>query len=111
MARKSKSRKTKKKIKDKERLWCTQDLDFDENGNLCVKNPALSKALKRAIYRTDRRFKIRIYCPTGPTDSDQPGVADTADHPSFKLKKKADDPNSVAADDHGRTPMDAMCHC
>jgi len=42
MARKSKS-KIKKKNKGKEKLWCTEDLDFDEDGNLCVTNPALSQ--------------------------------------------------------------------
>jgi len=108
MARKSKS-KTKKKNKGKEKLWCTEDLDFDEDGNLCVRNPALSKALKKAIYRTDRRFKIRIHCTTGSKDSDQPGVADSKDPTS---RKKGDtSPTSSVTDEPGRPPMDAMCPC
>ena len=108
MARKSKAKKTKKKNMGKERLWCTEDLDFDENGNLCVKNPALSKALKKAIYRTDRRFKIRVYCKKGVTDSDQPGVPDSKDP---TRKKGYTVPSDAVDDEPGRPPMDAMCPC
>ena len=109
MAKKSKKAKKNKKANPKKKLWHTEDLDFDEDGNLCVKNAALSKALKRAIYRTDRRFKIKIHCKTGVTDVDQPGVHDTMDS---KTRKKGDvvDGKQATADD-GRPPMDAMCPC
>ena len=108
MAKKAKKAKKGKKAKPKEKLWCTEDLDFDENGNLCVTNPALSKALKKAIYRTDRRFKIRIHCTTGITDVDQPGVHDTKDSGTRKKGDPIDDKQDV---DGGRPPMDAMCPC
>jgi len=103
MAKKSKSKKGKKaKNKPKKKLWCTEDLHFDEDGNLCVTNAALSKAISKAIYRTDRRFCIRVNCVT---DSDQPGVADAIDDGKRKAIKTADGQGG------GRPPMDAMCPC
>ncbi|HKQ18884.1 MAG TPA: hypothetical protein VJW75_03980 [Candidatus Eisenbacteria bacterium] len=111
MGKKSKKRKKAKKNKLKEKLWCTEDLDFDQNGNLCITNPDLSEAIKEAIYRTDRRFKIRVHCGThGTTDVDQPGVPDRRDDGS-KRKTKDDTPTYSADDDGGRPPMDAMCPC
>ena len=109
MAKKSKRGKKGKKSKLEKKLWCTEDLDFDENGNLCVTNTALSKALSKAIYRTDRRFRIRVHCRKNPMDSDQPGVADTKD--SSSRKKGDTTPTISAEEDPGRPPMDAMCPC
>ena len=116
MGKKSKKRKKAKKNKLKEKLWCTEDLDFDENGNLCVTNPELSEAIKEAIYRTDRRFKIRVHCGThGTTDVDQPGVPDTKDDGSKRdagsKGKTSDTPTHSLDEDGGRPPMDAMCPC
>lgn len=105
MAKKSKKRKKGKKNKPKKKLWHTEDLDFDDKGNLCITNPALSKAISKAIYRTDRRFCIRVNCTT---DSDQPGVAD---HLDSKQRKKGDTSNVAVEDSGGRPPMDAMCPC
>ena len=31
------------------KTWCTQDLDFDRNGDLFIKNQQLAAAIQRAI--------------------------------------------------------------
>ena len=87
--------------------WCTEDLDFDEDGNLLITNRALAKAVVKAIYRTDRRFRIRVKRGKGVTI---PGVFDKMD---ARAAKKGDplDGKQSTADDPGRPPMDAMCPC
>lgn len=104
MAKKAKrAKKGKKKGKNKKKNWCTEDLDFDEDGNLVVKNPALAKALEKAIYRADRRFKIRI---DRAADSDRPGAYDRV------AARKGDPIDGVKSeDDGGRPPANAMCPC
>jgi hypothetical protein len=98
-----KAKKSKKaKAKAKQKLWCTEDLDFDEDGNLLIKNRALAYAVCNAIYRTDRRFRIRI------EDMDLPGVYDKM---IARAAKKGDPLDGKATPDEGRPPMDAMCPC
>ena len=86
--------------------WCTEDLDFDEDGNLLITNRALAKAVVEAIYRTDRRFRIRIRYK----GKDMPGIYDKM---NARAAKKGDplDGKQGSADDSGRPPMDAMCPC
>ena len=106
MAKKSKKAKKDKKGKSKRKLWRTEDLDFDKDGNLLIKNRALAKAVCEAIYRTDRRFRIRI--ERKRKDADLPGVYDKMD---ARAAKKGDPQDGKATYDEGRPPMDAMCPC
>lgn len=105
MGKSSKKAKMGKKAKPKKKLWCTEDLDFDEDGNLCITNPALSKAIKKAIYRTDRRFRIRVHCTK---DVDRAGGAGKF---VARAAKKGDPLDGKQEVDPGRPPMDAMCPC
>lgn len=104
MAKKSKKDRKGKKAKRK-KTWCTEDLDFDDDGNLLIKNRSLAKAVVNAIYRTDRRFRVRIDRATGV---DLPGVFDRMD---ARAAKKGDPLDGKQEVDSGRPPVDAMCPC
>ena len=108
MAKKSKSKKRGKKSKKGKFTgdWCMDDLHFDAEGNLCIVNEDLSKAISKAIYKADRRFCIRINCK--PVDSDQPGVPDTADSDGGGSKKRS---KSLDGGGGERPPANAMCPC
>lgn len=106
MAKKSKKSKKAKKGNPKKKQWCTEDLDFDENGNLVITNKALSTAIWKAIYQTNHRFCIRVKRTPAV---DLLGFPDEFDR---KAAKKGDPLlDDKAATDDGRPPANAMCPC
>lgn len=105
MAKKSKKAKQGKQGKPKKKQWCTEDLDFDDDGNLFITNKALSLAIWKAIYRTDRRFCIRVKRTPAV---DLLGFPDQFDR---KAAKKGDPVDIKTEIDEGRPPANAMCPC
>lgn len=61
-AKKKKKASKKKKTKSSD-LWCKQDIDFDKNGCLYIKNEYLAAAVQQAIYDPNHKFCITMKDP------------------------------------------------
>lgn len=72
-AKKRKTAKTNKKTKKGDNLWCTEDINVDENGDLHIYNTYLCAVVVAAIARAEAEgHNLKIVCTSGGgTNRDQ----------------------------------------